>query len=173
MKKLNKIQSKYKKIKIVLTDVDGVLTDGGRYFSPQGEIFKKFSTVDGMGVNLLLRNGIKTAIVTKEKSRITIKWAKEMNVAKIYSGVIKKEEKLKKICTDFKVKPNEVAYIGDDVNDIGLLKLVGLSAAPNDGNFQVKKIVDYVCKRNSGMGVLREIVDKILLVKIPKDRYWY
>ena len=156
---VKKIQSKCKKIKIVLTDVDGVLTDGGRYFSPQGEIFKKFSTVDGMGINLLLRNGIKTAIVTKEKSKITSRWAKEMNVTKIYSGVIKKEEK--------------IAYIGDDINDIGLLKLVGLSATPNDGNFQVKKIVDYVCKRNSGAGVLREIADNILLTKIPKDRYCY
>tara|TARA_Y100001949_G_scaffold173936_2_gene180428 strand:+ start:255 stop:773 length:519 start_codon:yes stop_codon:yes gene_type:complete len=170
---VKKIQSKCKKIKIVLTDVDGVLTDGGRYFSPQGEIFKKFSTVDGMGINLLLRNGIKTAIVTKEKSKITSRWAKEMNVTKIYSGVIKKEEKIKKICTDFKVKPSEIAYIGDDINDIGLLKLVGLSATPNDGNFQVKKIVDYVCKRNSGAGVLREIADNILLTKIPKDRYCY
>ena len=80
----------------------------------------------------------------------------------------KGRKNLKKICTDFKVKPNEVAYIGDDVNDIGLLKLVGLSATPNDGNFQVKKIVDYVCKRNSGTGVLRELIDKILLIKNSK-----
>jgi YrbI family 3-deoxy-D-manno-octulosonate 8-phosphate phosphatase len=170
---VNKIQKKFKKIKIVLTDVDGVLTDGGRYFSPKGEIFKKFSTVDGMGVNLLLRNGIKTAIVTKEKSKITLRWAKEMNVSKTYSGVIKKEEKIKKICSDFKVTNDEIAYIGDDINDIGLLNLVGFSATPNDGNFQVKKIVDYVCKRNSGSGAFREIVDNILLTKIPKDKYWY
>ena len=92
-----------------------------------------------------------------------------MNVTKTYSGVIKKEEKIKKICADFKVTPNEIAYIGDDVNDIGLLNLVGLSATPNDGNFKVKKIVDYVCKKNSGTGVLREIADNILLTKITKD----
>lgn len=173
MTTLKKIQNKYKKIKILLTDVDGVLTDGGRYFSSQGEIFKKFSTIDGMGINLLLRNGIKTAIVTKEKSKITIKWAKDMNITKVYSGVIRKEEKIKKICNDFKVKPDEIAYIGDDVNDIKLLESVGLSAAPNDANFKVKKIVDYVCKKKSGTGALREIADKILLTKIPKDKYWY
>ena len=81
------IKSKCKKIKLVLTDVDGVLTDGGRYYSEKGEIVKRFHVRDGMGINILLRNGIKTAIITKENSKIVKKWAKEMNVSKTYSGI--------------------------------------------------------------------------------------
>ena len=96
-------KNKCKKIKIILTDVDGVLTDGGRYYSDMGEILKKFHVRDGMGVNLLLRNGIKTIIVTKENSKITKKWAKEMNITKIISGSLKKENELPKICKKFNV----------------------------------------------------------------------
>ena len=79
------IRNRCKKIKIVLTDVDGVLTDGGRYYSEKGEVLKKFHVRDGMGVNILLRNGIKTVIITKENSKIVKKWAKDMNVTKVYS----------------------------------------------------------------------------------------
>ena len=111
-----KIGIKCKKIKLILTDVDGVLTDGGRYYSNKGEIIKKFHVLDGMGVNLLLRNKIKTAVISKENSPIVKKWAKDMNITKVYSGVIRKEEKIKKICNDFKVKPDEIAYIGDGNN---------------------------------------------------------
>ena len=84
------------KIKLILTDVDGVLTDGGRYFSENGEIFKKFHVRDGMAVNILLRNNIKTIIVTKESSKIVKKWGKEMNVDKIFSNSVKKESKFYK-----------------------------------------------------------------------------
>jgi len=164
---------KIKNVKLILTDVDGVLTDGGRYFSKNGEELKKFHTRDGMGVNLLLRNGIKTAIVTKEKSPITKKWAIEMNVAKTYSGVIFKEKILSKICTDFKVNPNEIGYIGDDVNDIELLKKVGFSACPHDGSSFTKKSVDYVCKIDGGQGSFREIADLILSTKFPSKNKWY
>ena len=94
----NNVKQKCKKIKIILTDVDGVLTDGGRYYSEKGEILKKFHVRDGMGVNILLRNSIKTIIVTKENSKITKKWAKDMNVTKVISGSIKKEAELSKIC---------------------------------------------------------------------------
>ena len=112
------IQRKAKKIKIVLTDVDGVLTDGGRYFTSNGEAEKRFDNRDGMGVNVLLRNKIKTIIVTKEISKIVKKWAKEMNVTHVMSGIIKKELILKNVCEQFKVIPQEVAYIGDDINDL-------------------------------------------------------
>jgi len=164
---------KIKNIKLVLTDVDGVLTDGGRYFSKNGEELKKFHTRDGMGVNLLLRNDIESAIVTKEKSSITKKWATEMNISKIYSGVIFKEKILSKICIDFKVNPNEIAYIGDDVNDIELLKKVGFSACPKDGSSITKKSVDYICKMGGGRGSFREIADLILSTKFPSKNKWY
>lgn len=156
-----------------MTDVDGVLTDGGRYFSKNGEEIKKFHTRDGMGVNILLRNGIKTAIVTKEKSLITKKWAKEMNISKVYSGLICKEKILPKICSQFKVKPNQIVYIGDDVNDIELLKKIGFSACPNDASQLTKKTVNYVCKTNGGNGSFREISDLVLSIKFPSKKKWY
>ena len=89
-KSKSKIAKKSKAIKLVLTDVDGVLTDGGRYYSEKGEYIKKFHVRDGMGINLLLRNKIKTVIITKERSKIVRKWAKEMNVTAVYEGAAKK-----------------------------------------------------------------------------------
>jgi 3-deoxy-D-manno-octulosonate 8-phosphate phosphatase (KDO 8-P phosphatase) len=167
------IKNKCKKIKIILTDVDGVLTDGGRYYSEKGEILKKFHVRDGMGVNILLRNGIKTIIVTKENSKITKKWAKDMNVTKIISGSLKKENELVKICKIFKLSPTQIAYIGDDVNDIGLLKKVGFSATTNDADNMIKENVDYVCTKDGGNGAFREISDIIFKEKFSSKKKLY
>ncbi len=156
-----------------MTDVDGVLTDGGRYYSSHGEELKKFHTRDGMGVNILLRNGIKTCIVTKEKSKIVFNWAKQMNISKTYSGVIRKEQKLNLISTNFKILPSEIAYIGDDVNDLELLKQVGFSVAPHDAIKQIQDQVDYVCELSGGNGAFREFADLILKIKYPTKKDWY
>ena len=157
----------------MLTDVDGVLTDGGRYYSKYGEELKKFHTRDGMGVNILLRNELKTVIVTKENSPITNKWAKEMNISFVYNGIKNKEKQLSIICKKFKVTPNQIAYIGDDVNDIKLLSAVGLSATPNDGIPMLKKTVDFVCKNNGGDGAFREFTDYILKINFGNNIIWY
>jgi len=167
------IKSKCKKIKLVLTDVDGVLTDGGRYYSEKGEIVKRFHVRDGMGINILLRNGIKTAIVTKENSKIVKKWAKEMNISKTYSGIKNKEKELEKICKFYKILPDEVAFIGDDVNDIELMKKVGFSVTPSDGILQAKKIANYVCTTSGGNGALREMIDLILKEKFADKTNFY
>lgn len=168
-----KITKKFSKIELVLTDADGVLTDGGRYYSESGELLKKFHTRDGMGVNILLRNKIKTVIITKEKSKIVKKWAKNMNVEKVFDGIKIKEDMLDSVCKEFKVKSSQVAYIGDDVNDIGLLKIIGLSACPKDSTQIIKKEVDYVCENKGGNAAFREIVDKIIISKYPKQQKWY
>ena len=139
MQKNLKIKQKCKKIKLLLTDVDGVLTDGGRYYSKEGEVLKKFHVRDGMGVNILIRNNIKTIILTKEKSMITKKWAKDMNISQVYSGFTKKERALTQICKKYKVSLKEIAFIGDDTNDLEALKKVAFSAVPNDAVVQVKK----------------------------------
>ena len=165
MQKNLKIKQKCKKIKLLLTDVDGVLTDGGRYYSKEGEVLKKFHVRDGMGVNILLRNNIKTIILTKEKSMITKKWAKDMNISQVYSGFTKKELALTQICKKYKVSLKEIAFIGDDTNDLEALKKVAFSAVPNDAVVQVKKIADYICKASGGKGCFREISDLILLSK--------
>ena len=159
---LKKLSSKSKNIKVVLTDVDCVLTDGGMYYTENGDIMKKFHTRDGMGVSLLRKNSIPTVVVTKEKTKFVKIWSKKMKVDMLYDGIIKKEEILSKVCSKFKVKPEEVAYIGDDVNDIELLKLVGFSATPSDAIDSVKKLCDYVCSAKGGNGVFREVADLII-----------
>tara|TARA_B100000029_G_scaffold508795_1_gene596517 strand:+ start:1363 stop:1875 length:513 start_codon:yes stop_codon:yes gene_type:complete len=158
---MKKFDEKIKNIKVILTDVDGVLTDGGMYYSASGDAMKKFHARDGMAVSLLKKNGIPTVIVTKEKTTIVKKWANKIPITKLYDGVTKKEKILEKILKEFKVKPFEIAFIGDDVNDINLLKSVGFSAMPNDGIKQLKKICDYQCKTAGGNGVLREIAELI------------
>ena len=156
------MNTKCKKIKVLLTDVDGVLTDGGMYYSSKGDVMKKFHARDGMAISLLKRNGIPTILVTKEKTMIVKQWAKKMNIKKLYDGVVKKEQIIEKICREFKVKVEEIAFIGDDVNDVKLLKKVGLAVMPNDGIRQLRIICDYRCKSRGGEGVLREIADLIL-----------
>ena len=160
----------FKKIKIVLTDVDGVLTDGGMYYSKDGDIMKKFHARDGMGISLLRKNDILTVIVTKEKTKMVKKWAKKMN-AKLFDGVLNKEEILEKICTQYDVFPYEIAYIGDDVNDVNLLKLVGLGVVPKDGNQIAKKSSNYISKTIGGKGVFREVAELILLSKKIPIKY--
>ena len=136
---------KLKKIKILLTDVDGVLTDGGMYYSSKGDVMKKFHARDGMAISLLKKNGIPTILVTKEKTLI-----------------VKQEHVLKKICSEFIVKVEEIAFIGDDVNDVKLLEKVGLAVMPNDRIKLLRTICDYKCKARGGEGVLRETADLIL-----------
>lgn len=154
-----------KKIKLVITDVDGVLTDGGMYYSNKGEIMKKFNTKDGMGVELLLKNNIKTILMTKENSIIVKKRGKKMNVAATYVNINNKEQELEKICKKFDVKTNEIAYIGDDLNDYKIMKLVGFSATPANGISQLKKIVNFTSNVNGGDGVFRDVSDMILFAK--------
>ena len=162
-----------KKVSLILTDVDGVLTDGSRYYSKNGENIKKFHVRDGMGINILLRNGIKTIIVTKERSEIVKKWAKDVNVHRVMMGIKNKETVLTKLCKEFNLQPNQIAFIGDDVNDLPLLKLVGISASPYDAINQIKNSVKYVCTRNGGQGAFREFADFILTQKFSKKLIWY
>ena len=162
--------NKIKNVKIVLTDVDGTLTDGGMYYSSKGDTLKKFYVRDGMAVNILKRNGIFTVLITKEKSDIVKKWAKNMNVKKIHEGVVNKEKILPRICKEYRVKPEQIAYIGDDINDIGLMKVVGLSVAPADAWKKTRQTADFVTKATGGNGVLREVTDLILENKNRIDK---
>ena len=123
------------KIKMLLTDVDGVLTDGGMYYSNKGDIMKKFHARDGMGVTLLRKKGIDTIIVTKEKTDIVKHWSKKMKIRELFDGIKDKEVILDKVCKKYKLIPSQVAYIGDDVNDIGLLKKAYREAKKHDYKF--------------------------------------
>ena len=150
-----------KKIKAVISDIDGILTDGGMYYSEKGEVFKKFNTRDGMAVELM-KEKIVTILITQEKSKIALQRAKKLKISDIHVGIVKKELLLPKICKKYNVKPSEILYIGDDVNDYEIMKKVGLSATPADGMDVIKKISDYICVTKGGDGVFREIADLIL-----------
>ena len=152
------LQSKCKKIKLVITDVDGVLTDGGMYYSEKGELLKKFNTKDGMGVELLHKASIKTVFLTGENSKIVKIRAKKVKADDCQINIKEKE----KICKKFNVKPLNVAYIGDDVNDLKIMNLVGLTACPSDAQEKIKSISNLKCKKVGGSGVFREFVEIIL-----------
>lgn len=160
-----KIQSLAKKIKLVITDVDGVLTDGGMYYTAKGDIMKRFHVRDGMGVTLLRKSNIPTIIVTKEQTPMVRQWAKRMKIKRLFDGVMQKEKMLKEICAQFSVEQDEIAYIGDDINDVELLKLVGFAAVPNDAISAAKESSNYVCTKKGGEGAFREVAEIILSAK--------
>ncbi len=151
-----------KKIKLFLCDVDGTLTDGGMYYSEKGEILKKFNTVDGMGLSLLKKHGILRGLITKENSPISQERGKKLKLDFVFIGVDDKLNEVKKLCKKLGISLHEVAYIGDDINDLELLEACGLSAAPSDGNPYVKNRVGIVLSRGGGKGCVREFVDIII-----------
>lgn len=157
-----KIKQKCKSIKLVITDVDGVLTDGGMYYSEKGEIIKKFNTRDGMAVELLHKFSIKTIFLTRENSKIAKLRAKKVNADFCYVDIKDKHALLSKICSKFRVKPENIAYIGDDINDLKIMKHVSLCASPVDANESIRLISDIKCKKLGGTGVFREFADFIL-----------
>jgi len=161
----NTIKEKCRAVRLVLSDVDGVLTDGGMYYNENGEYLKKFNTRDGMGIELLLEKNIKTILITRETSKITISRGKKLKVERTIIGALDKKNEMKKICKEYNIKPNEVAYIGDDVNDIEIMKSVGFCCTPKDGVDKIKKIVNYVCKLEGGRGAFREMADLIVKYK--------
>ena len=162
MKSEKQLAQKCKKIKMVLTDVDGVLTDGGMYYSEEGEIMKKFNTRDGMGVELLSKQQIGSIIITRENSTIVKKRGKKIKVLKTYVGILKKESLLPEICKNYSLNLENIAYIGDDINDFEIMRKVGFSCTPNDGIKKIKDISDYVCTAKGGHGAFREVSDLIL-----------
>lgn len=152
---------KSNKIKLFVSDVDGTLTDGCTYYSARGEEMKKFNMRDGMGIELLKNQHIIPVIVTKENSRIVQQRAEKLKID-VYCGVKDKLEALKIICEQHGINLEEVAYIGDDINDLEAMKAIGLSFAPSDAVSQVKKVASVVMKRKGGEGAVREAIDHIL-----------
>ncbi|OQW30923.1 MAG: HAD family hydrolase [Nitrospira sp. SG-bin1] len=144
------------------TDVDGVLTDAGMYYSESGDEWKKFNTRDGMGIKLLQKAGLITAIVTQERTRLVARRAEKLAIPELHQGVMDKLSVLRDMAMRYSLSLRQIAYIGDDVNDIEALKAAGLSAAPADALPQVLDVVDYVCRQKGGEGAVRELAEMIL-----------
>ena len=148
--------------KLILTDIDGVWTDGGMYYDQKENEFKKFHTYDSAGILFCKLNNIPTGIITGEKTNIVARRAKKLNVDYLFQGVKDKLETVEIICAELNITINDVAYIGDDLNDIEVLKRVGLSATPASAPFYIQKMVDLVLSKKGGEGVFREFVEHIL-----------
>jgi 3-deoxy-D-manno-octulosonate 8-phosphate phosphatase (KDO 8-P phosphatase) len=153
-------------IYLLLTDCDGVLTDGGVYYSAEGEALKRFSVRDGMGVERL-RNlaGIDVGIITGENSAIVKKRAEKLNITELHLGVKDKVAALEEIMIRRHLLPQQVAYLGDDTNDVGVMQQVGLSACPADATRFAQEVADYVCAARGGYGAFREFAEYLLETK--------
>ena len=149
-------------IRLFATDVDGVLTDAGMYYSESGDEWKKFNTHDGMGIKLLQRAGIITAIVTQERTKLVARRAEKLAIPELHQGVMDKLTVIREMAARHGLTLSQVAYIGDDINDLETLKEVGFSASPADGLPDIVAAVDYVCQKKGGEGAVREIIEMIL-----------
>ena len=157
------LQKKIENIKIILTDSDGVLTDTGVYYSEKGEELKRFSIRDGMGIERLRKHlGIETIIVTGEESGAVVGRAKKLKLNEYYLGVKDKLKVLDEVLRKNQLSKENVAFIGDDINDFEIMQQVGLSASPADGMSYIRNIADYVCENKGGHGAFREFAELLL-----------
>lgn len=156
---INKIASK---IEIAMFDVDGVMTDGGMIFDEDGKEYKVFNAKDGQGLVMLNKAGIKTIIITAKESYMVQKRFESLGFTRIYQGQRNKERALEEVVDEFDVKFEQIAYMGDDLPDLGVLKRVGLSSCPKDAVEEVVKVCRFVSKKDGGRGAVRELCDLIL-----------
>ena len=162
-----------KNLRLFATDVDGVLTDGGMYYGESGEELKKFQTRDGMGIKLLQAEGIITAIITMENTKLVSRRGEKLGMPEIHQGVRDKLAVIRELVEKYHLTLDQVAYMGDDVNDLQALRAVGFSGAPADCVDPVRRVVHYLCRKKGGEGAVREVVDLILKARGAKPLFSY
>lgn len=150
------------RIKMLLTDCDGCLTDGGMYYSENGDELKKFSTLDGMGFGLMREHGVICGIITGENTKLVQRRAEKLKLDVLKMGVQNKFATVQGLCVEKGISLEEVAYIGDDINDRELLEQVGFSASVPDALQEIQNIVDYVAVRQGGNGAVRDVIEHLL-----------
>ncbi len=156
------VTARARRIRLVLTDCDGVLTDGGVYYSERGEELKRFNIRDGMGVERLRHHGVATGIVTGEMSPSVAKRAAKLQITELHLGIKDKATLLPRILERLGLRAEEVAFIGDDTNDCGILGLVGLAACPGDATVFARQVSHYHCTAFGGHGCFRELAELII-----------
>lgn len=153
---------KASKIKAVLFDVDGVLTDGSLTFDEDGRELKTFNAKDGQGIVMLNKSGILTGIITARKNPTVRHRFENLGMTRLFEGEKNKLNALGEFMKEYGVKADEIAYVGDDLPDICVLSKVGFACTPADGMDEVKKYVHFISSKNGGRGAVREICDFIL-----------
>ena len=148
-----------KEIKMIITDCDGCLTDGGMYYSENGDELKRFNTKDGFALSAMKRRGIITGIITGEDRALNKRRAEKLHMDFILQGISNKALAVDEICEKYGVSTDEILYIGDDLNDLEAMKNVGFSACPADATDEINAVSDYVSKKCGGYGAVRDIID--------------
>ena len=148
--------------KLVMTDIDGVWTDGGMFYDQTGNEFKKFNTSDSAGILFLKALNIPVAIITGENTEIVTRRVEKLKIEKLYQGVSDKLGTANLICTELNIELSDCAYIGDDIADFQLLKRVGIASAPASAPVYIREICQYVTKAKGGDGAFREFVEWML-----------
>ena len=148
--------------KLVITDIDGVMTDGGMYYTADGDVMKRFSVKDGWGVIFLRKLGIPVAIMTGENTPIVRRRAEKLKIDHCFLGVKDKVATASALCHELGITLDDVAFIGDDINDLPLLRKVGISGSPDNTPGYIKREVDIVTDTKGGYGAFREFVERIL-----------
>lgn len=160
------INKRLQEIKLFATDCDGVLTDSGMYYTEQGDELKKFNTKDGMGIGLLKKKGIKTAIITGENSTLVERRGEKIGIDDVFLGIKDKMKVMEQLLKKYNITYEQVAYVGDDINDLELLQKVGVSFSVKDAVEVVRRNVDYVTNAKGGEGAVREITDLLVQTEV-------
>ncbi len=158
-------------IRLFAMDVDGTLTDGKIYIGPAGEAMKAFSPKDGLGIKLLIRHGIVPAIITGRTSKILEHRCGELGIRELHQDIKAKADILDMLREKYDLKPEQTAYIGDDMNDLSAIQAAGITFAPADCAEQLKPYVDYVLTKKAGDSPVREAIDMILLGRVTEEDY--
>ena len=170
-KKINP-RALFEKVKLLILDVDGVLTKGEIIYDDKGRELKIFNVKDGLWIFLLSKLGIKTIFLTAKNSPVVQRRARDMNVGEIIGGILPKESILGNIKKKYKVMEKDICFIGDDLIDLGLMQKVGMPVAVNDAPAAVKSIATYITRKKGGEGAVREIVDLIIAAKKLEKRIY-
>ncbi|MCB2180784.1 MAG: HAD-IIIA family hydrolase [Desulfobulbaceae bacterium] len=156
---------KAKEVKLLLLDVDGILTDGSISYTDEGIEVKTFSARDGFGINILRKAGVEVGLITARSSKALERRVEDLKLTHVYQGKRRKIVVFEQIIDELGLSPQEVAYMGDDWLDLALLRRVGFAATAADATPEVKEVVDYVARRNGGQGAVREICELIIDAK--------
>ncbi|MFA5007853.1 MAG: HAD-IIIA family hydrolase [Candidatus Omnitrophota bacterium] len=168
----NKLSKLFKNVKLLILDVDGVLTKGEIIYDDRGRELKIFNVKDGLGIFLLKKAGIKTIFLTAKSSAVVLRRARDMQVEEVIGGILPKESVLSKISSKYNVKPENICFMGDDLIDIGLMKHVGIAVAVNDAPDAVKKEASFITSRKGGEGAVREVVELIFKAQNLEEKIY-
>jgi 3-deoxy-D-manno-octulosonate 8-phosphate phosphatase (KDO 8-P phosphatase) len=168
----NQIEKLAKNVKLLILDVDGVLTDNGLYLDDRGIESKKFNVVDGMGIWLAHKAGIKVALISGRPSKATQFRASQLRIKHVYLGQTDKIKAYQKLKRSLRVKDDQVAYMGDDLLDVPVLKRVGLPICVRNANPKVKRFAKLVTKAKGGDGAVREVVEMLLKAREKDPLEW-